>query len=88
MDLNSQNSSKLFCDNKTAISIYENPVQHDRTKYMEVDRHFIKDNIEAKTAELPFVKSEDQLTYILTKAVDARNFHEVLSKLRMSNPIN
>ncbi|KAL0360592.1 UNVERIFIED_CONTAM: Retrovirus-related Pol polyprotein from transposon RE1 [Sesamum radiatum] len=34
----------LYCDNKAAIEIAQNPVQHDRTKYVEVDRHFIKEN--------------------------------------------
>ncbi|KAF3620580.1 putative TGACG-sequence-specific DNA-binding protein TGA-2.1-like [Capsicum annuum] len=38
---------KLYCDNKVAISIAYNPVQHDRTKYVEVDRHFIKEEIAA-----------------------------------------
>ena len=33
---------KLYCDNKAAINIAHNPVQHDRTKHVEVDRHFIK----------------------------------------------
>ena len=87
LSLKSQKSCKLFCDNKAAISIFENPVQHDRTKHVEVDRHFIKDNIEAKIVELPFVRSEDQLADILTKAVDSRSFREVLSKLRMGDPI-
>ena len=32
-----QNSCELNCDNKAAISISENPVQHDRTKHVEVD---------------------------------------------------
>ncbi|RVW90212.1 Retrovirus-related Pol polyprotein from transposon RE1 [Vitis vinifera] len=32
----------MYCDNKAAISISHNPVHHDRTKHVEVDRHFIK----------------------------------------------
>ena len=39
---------KLYCDNEAAISISENPVQHDRTKHVEVDRNFIKEKLENK----------------------------------------
>ena len=87
LDLDVSKSCKLFCDNKAAISISENPVQHDRTKHVEVDRHFIKEKIEAKIVELPFVKSKDQLADILTKAVNSKSFREVLGKLSIGNPV-
>ena len=83
----SQKTCQIFCDNKAAISIAENPVQHDRTKHVEVDRHFIKENIEGGIIEFPFVRSKDQLADILTKAVGAKDFSQALRKLSIGNPI-
>ena len=78
--------SQLKCDNKEAINILENPVQHDITKQVEMDRHFIKEKIEDSSVELLFVRSEDQLTNILTKVVTDRAFTCVLSKLSIGDP--
>jgi hypothetical protein len=39
-------SMKLYCDNKSAIAIAHNPVQHNITKHMEIDRYFIKEKLE------------------------------------------
>lgn len=75
------NAMNLFCDNKSAIEIAHNPVQHDQTKHMEIDRHFIKQNLETKIIQFPFVKSEDQLADILTKAVCSRDFYNTLDNL-------
>jgi hypothetical protein len=71
----------LFCDNKAAIDIPHNLVQHDRIKHVEVDQHFIKQNLNEKIIRFPFVKSEDQLADILTKAVSSKIFHNSLDKL-------
>ena len=64
----------------------KNPVQHDKTKHVEVDRHSIKEKIEDNSIELPFVKSEDQLTDIFTKAVTGKTFTRVLNKLSIGDP--
>ena len=58
---------KLYCDNKAAISIAHNPVQHDRTKHVEVDRHFIKEKIE-----------EGVHAFRDNKSANCRYFHERL----------
>ncbi|WJZ98413.1 hypothetical protein VitviT2T_016938 [Vitis vinifera] len=57
---------RLFCDNKAACDIAHNPIQHDRTKHVEVDRFFIKEKLDDKIVELPKIRSEDQLADILT----------------------
>ncbi|RVX12822.1 Retrovirus-related Pol polyprotein from transposon RE1 [Vitis vinifera] len=74
---------RLFCDNKATCDIAHNPVQHDRTKHVEVDRFFIKEKLDDKIVELPKIQSEDQLADILTKVVSSQVFSKFLDKLGM-----
>nr|AAS79742.1 hypothetical protein [Oryza sativa Japonica Group] len=59
----------LHCDNKSAINIANNPVQHDRTKHVEIDRFFIKENIDSGVLRLEYIKSCEQLADYLTKGL-------------------
>ncbi|GJR74301.1 putative RNA-directed DNA polymerase [Tanacetum coccineum] len=81
-----QDASKIMSDNKAAIQISENPVQHDRTKHVKVNRHFIKEKLEAEIITLPFVRSEDQLANILTKYINERSLYKCLDKLNFGDP--
>lgn len=73
----------LLCDNKAAIAILHNPVQHDRPTRVEVDLNFIKENLEDKIIRFPFVNSEDQLADILTRVVSRKDFYISLDKQRI-----
>ena len=46
---------RLYCDNKVAIAIAHNPVLHDRTKHVEVDKHFIKKKLDSGIIYLPYI---------------------------------
>ncbi|XP_066377442.1 uncharacterized mitochondrial protein AtMg00810-like [Miscanthus floridulus] len=76
-------ASKLWCDNKSAINIANNPVQHDRTKHVEVDRFFIKEKIDEGTLELSHVISREQLADCLTKGLGVKECELACSKMGM-----
>lgn len=76
---------KVFCDNQSAINIANNPVHHDRTKHVEIDRHFIKEKIENGTVSLLYTPTSQQIADILTKALPRKNFEDLSTKLGLIN---
>jgi ATP sulfurylase len=76
---------RLYCDNKSAISIAHNTVQHDRTKHIEIDRHFIKEKLESGLICTPYVSTHGQLANVLTKELSSSVFQSIVSKLGMKN---
>ena len=76
---------KLYYDNKSTINIAHNPIQHDRTKHIEIDRHFIKEKLEKGVVCMSYVPSEHQLANILTKRLNNSMFHDFVFKLGMED---
>ena len=58
-------------------------MQHDQTKHVELDRNYIKDNLNSGVTEVPYIKSADQLDDVMTHAVTSVPFYTFLSKLSM-----
>nr|GFC44889.1 retrovirus-related Pol polyprotein from transposon TNT 1-94 [Tanacetum cinerariifolium] len=77
------NKIPLYCDSKSAISIFCNPVQHSRTKHIAVRYHFIKEHVEKGTIELYLVKTDYQLADIFTKALSTYRFNYLVRCLGM-----
>ena len=56
---------KVFCDNKAAIAIAHNPILHDRTKHVEVDKHFMKEKLEEGLICTSYIPTDEQVADIL-----------------------
>jgi len=71
----------LYCDNLSAINISKNPIQHSRTKHIDIRHHFIRDLVEEKVVTLEHADTEEQLADIFTKALDVKQFEKLRGKL-------
>ncbi|GKC09350.1 hypothetical protein Tco_1000960 [Tanacetum coccineum] len=63
------NKIPMYCNSKSVIAISCNPVQHSRTKHIDIRYHFIKEYVEKGTVELYFVRTEYQLVDLFSKAL-------------------
>ncbi|KAG7584165.1 GAG-pre-integrase domain [Arabidopsis suecica] len=75
---------QVYCDNQSAIDISKNPVQHSRTKHIDVRHHFIRELVEEKKVKIDHVGTEIQLADIFTKALDFNRFVTLRNSLGVS----
>ena len=76
-----QDVMTLYCDNMSAINISKNPVQHSRTKHIDIRHHYIRELVDDKVITLEHVATEEQVADIFTKALDANQFEKLRGKL-------
>ena len=76
---------KLYCDNKTAISVAHNLVFHDRIKHVEVDKHLIKEKIDNRLVCMTYIPTEKQVADVFTKGPHKRQFDFLVGKLAMED---
>nr|GEX01277.1 retrovirus-related Pol polyprotein from transposon TNT 1-94 [Tanacetum cinerariifolium] len=77
------NKIPMYCDNKSAIALCCNNVQHSRSKHIDIRYHFIKEHVENGVIELYFVNTEYQLADVFTKALGKERIEFLINKLGM-----
>ena len=78
----------LLCDNESAIKLANNPVQHSRTKHIDIRHHFLRDHEAKGDIVLQHVSTDGQLANIFTKPLDEQRFYALRSELNILDSRN
>ncbi|WVZ83194.1 LOW QUALITY PROTEIN: hypothetical protein U9M48_030364 [Paspalum notatum var. saurae] len=78
----------LLCDSKSAIQLANNPVQHSRTKHIDIRHHFLRDHEAKGHISITHVSTDDQLADIFTKPLDETRFCTLRSELNILDSHN
>ena len=70
----------IMCANQGSMALAKNPTNHNRSKHIDVQHHFIREKFENKVIELEYCPTQYMVEDILTKAL-ARDRHEFLSEI-------
>ena len=67
----------VLCDNTSAINLFKNPIQHSKSKHIEIRYHFIQDLMEERVVCLEFIHTDNQKADIFTKPFDGPQFESL-----------
>ena len=73
----------LMCDNESAVKLATNPVQHSRTKHIDIRHHFLRDHVGKGDISIYSIGTDDQLADIFTKPLDETRFCSLISEMNV-----
>ena len=76
-------STLVYCDNVSAVYLSTNPVQHQRTKHVEIDLHFVRERVAVGDVRVLHVPTTSQFADIFTKGLPTSVFTEFRSSLNI-----
>jgi hypothetical protein len=78
----------LLCDNESAIRLVDNPVEHSRTKHIDIQHHFLRDHQQRGDIDIYHISTKNQLAGIFTKPLDEKRFCWLRSELNVLDSRN
>ena len=69
-------STLVYCDNVSAMYLSTNPVQHQRTKHVDIDLHFVRDRVAIGDVRVLHVPTTSQFADIFTKGLPSSTFSD------------
>ncbi|WVZ58080.1 LOW QUALITY PROTEIN: hypothetical protein U9M48_008389 [Paspalum notatum var. saurae] len=78
-----QRATVVYCDNVSAVYLSTNPVQHQRTKHVEIDLHFVRERVAAGAVRVLHVPTTSQFADIFTKGLPSSVFLEFRSSMNV-----
>jgi hypothetical protein len=78
----------LLCDKESAIKLANNPVNHSRTKLIDIRHHFLRDHETKEDIVLSHASTDKQLADIFTKPLDEQRFCTLRSELNILDSRN
>jgi hypothetical protein len=76
-----QTSNIIYCDNKSVIQIYENPVSHSKMKHAELHDHYLRQLVDENIVSLEYCIIDDQVSDIFTKSLSEAIFINLCTML-------
>jgi hypothetical protein len=81
-----QQATIVYCDNISAVYMSSNPVQHRRTKHIEIDIHFVREKVALGQVRVLHVPTTTQFTDIFTKGLPTQPFFDIRFSLNVVEP--
>jgi hypothetical protein len=79
---------QFLCDNESAICMVDNPVEHNRTKHIDIRYHFLRDHQQRGDNKISYVSTHNQLADIFTKPLDEKTFSKLRNELNVLDSRN
>jgi hypothetical protein len=73
----------VYCDNISVVYMTSNPVQHQRTKHIEIDLHFIREQVAIGNLRVLHVPTTSQYADIFTEGLPSSVFTEFRTSLNV-----